>query len=398
MANRTATLVWLCKTEKGWKRYPVIMAKNGRIRTGFVRVGMIERHYPEGRFQVRSFSGTKTVYENAGTEPFEAIAKRDRLARRMDVLNRATEEGIEIVPEEGRILFRKAAEKFLKRCRDLGHLEAAKSYNVAYREFMQFVPKVRYIDQVDEDALIQFQGELRKKGNESRTVANKHRDITGLLRYSGVDVKALKIAKPKYDKKKPRIYTDTQMEGLIAAAAEMDPYMSIVIDVLRMVGLRDAEGVHLQWIDINYDRKLVHVCSKPEYNHWIKDREERDVPLPNRLAERLRERQVTHGRGKLVLGNKRDAPEKKWLRKLKVLARKAGLNCGHCESCLNRRECQRYTLHSFRRSYATHLHRKGVDVRTLMEWMGHSDMETILAYLAPVEAEEAHEQVHAAFA
>lgn len=39
MANRTVTLIRICKTEKGWRRYPVAFGKNGRIRPGWVMVG-----------------------------------------------------------------------------------------------------------------------------------------------------------------------------------------------------------------------------------------------------------------------------------------------------------------------------------------------------------------------
>ncbi len=56
-----------------------------------------------------------------------------------------------------------------------------------------------------------------------------------------------------------------------------------------------------------------------------------------------------------------------------------------------------FTLHSFRRTYATALHRKGVDVRTLMGLLGHSDLETTLSYLAAMHAEESNDKVNAAF-
>ena len=39
MANRTVTLIRICKTEKGWRRYPVAFGKNGRIRPRYSRSG-----------------------------------------------------------------------------------------------------------------------------------------------------------------------------------------------------------------------------------------------------------------------------------------------------------------------------------------------------------------------
>ena len=42
---------------------------------------------------------------------------------------------------------------------------------------------------------------------------------------------------------------------------------------------------------------------------------------------------------------------------------------------------QRFTPHSLRKAFATHLHRDGVDVRTVQELLGHAKMETTLVYL-----------------
>jgi site-specific recombinase XerD len=60
-------------------------------------------------------------------------------------------------------------------------------------------------------------------------------------------------------------------------------------------------------------------------------------------------------------------------------------------------QCGWYMLHSFRQTYATTLHRKGVDVRTLMNLLGHADIETTLKYLAPMKAEGSHVNVNRAF-
>jgi site-specific recombinase XerD len=38
-------------------------------------------------------------------------------------------------------------------------------------------------------------------------------------------------------------------------------------------------------------------------------------------------------------------------------------------------------LHSFRRTYATTLLRKGVDIRTVQMLLGHSDIESTMRYL-----------------
>jgi integrase len=56
-------------------------------------------------------------------------------------------------------------------------------------------------------------------------------------------------------------------------------------------------------------------------------------------------------------------------------------------------------LHKFRRTFATINHENGVSIRTLMEWLGHSDMETTIRYLAIADAgsEKVRQQVDRTF-
>ncbi len=62
MANRKVTLVWYCKTEKGWRRYPVLVGRNGKIRPGYVLVDGQPVLYAEGHYEIR--------YYKAGTNPY----------------------------------------------------------------------------------------------------------------------------------------------------------------------------------------------------------------------------------------------------------------------------------------------------------------------------------------
>ena len=52
-----------------------------------------------------------------------------------------------------------------------------------------------------------------------------------------------------------------------------------------------------------------------------------------------------------------------------------------------------WELHKFRKTFATFHHEKqGVSVRTLQDWLGHSDLETTMAYLKGSDAASAHSQ------
>ena len=86
-----------------------------------------------------------------------------------------------------------------------------------------------------------------------------------------------------------------------------------------------------------------------------------------------------------------DRPSTKLLRELKELVRREKLGCGHCEGCKTGEStdtgCKEWTLHKFRRTYATRLLRSGLDLSTVQKLMGHSDLASTMRYLSPAESD-----------
>jgi len=78
MANAKVSLVRLCKTRAGWRRYPAVIGKNGRTKPGWVTVSGIEKYFPEGRYQLRTYEGSRMVYVDAGEAASDALAARER--------------------------------------------------------------------------------------------------------------------------------------------------------------------------------------------------------------------------------------------------------------------------------------------------------------------------------
>jgi integrase len=94
-------------------------------------------------------------------------------------------------------------------------------------------------------------------------------------------------------------------------------------------------------------------------------------------------------------GGKEDVPDGHLLRRLKGLAKDAGLNCGACSTCIEGEECERWFLHKFRATYITTLLRAGMDLRTVMKLSGHSDLASVMRYLRPAEGTEVQNRVNA---
>jgi site-specific recombinase XerD len=80
------------------------------------------------------------------------------------------------------------------------------------------------------------------------------------------------------------------------------------------------------------------------------------------------------------------------------VAKRAKLNCKHCDTCKSNDKCERWYLHKFRATFATRCLWAGVDLRTVQLWLGHTDMESTMRYLKPSRSEGTNEKVNAIFA
>lgn len=140
---------------------------------------------------------------------------------------------------------------------------------------------------------------------------------------------------------------------------------------------------YLTWENIDFATGTLKVRSKPEFEFKIKDKEERDLPIPADLLSRLKSYRKLHPVGRLVTGTATDNPNRKLLRTLKRLVKATGLNCGQCAGCKIHKECERWWLHKFRATCITRLLQSGMDLRTVMKFSGHSDLASVMRYLPP---------------
>ena len=392
MANRTVTLVRNCKTEKGWRRYPVAYGKNGRVRPGWVMIGEEPEYFEQGRYELRLFEGSKLVYRPAGETPTEAQAARDILERKLEAKISAAKAGILLPAEEtDRATLARKAREFVRDAERRGALSAAEMNRRITEEFLRTAKKT-YVDEIRREDLFDFHAALRKRGSADRTVANYHMRTASFLRFAGVDPKIIPPV-PRYDETLPTIYTCDQIASILGAAG---PYMHLAIGLALKCGLREQEIVYLEWADIHRQDKVLRVSSKPAYGFRVKDSEERDIPLPDDLLAELKQWHENHPKATPLLATGGGAPNQKLLRTLKRLAKNEKLNCNRCEGCRgNLGECQEWTLHKFRRTYCTTLLRSGLDLRTVQSYMGHADLASTMRYLRPASSKEAQVRINA---
>jgi integrase/recombinase XerD len=188
--------------------------------------------------------------------------------------------------------------------------------------------------------------------------------IITLLRHFGIEDVKLCV---KYVEPKVTAYRPDELMALFAAAT---PEEWLLFQFFLCSGAREQEVMNAEWNDIDFVDGLFTVRAKANWKP--KDYEEREIPLPDFLLAKLKERMLTT-KGPLLFPTKNGKPDGHFLRVLKNLAKRAGL-------------AGEFKLHKFRKTYATLQHRGGVDARTIQKRLGHSDLSTTLAYLEGEEA------------
>jgi len=259
----------------------------------------------------------------------------------------------------------------------------------------------RYLRGVNRRDLICYMATLRKRGLADRTIFNRMSTVLSFLRSFGIEGLLSRRDLPRYTQKSVDVYNEADIAQLLRAG---NAKSRAIFGFFLGTGCREQEVAYMTWNDVDLDQKIVRITAKPQWNWKPKDCEERSVPIPEWLVRKLVRLKSKSGNSLLFL-NQLGRPEGHFLAKLKTLALHAGLNCGHCinkrgQSCKNKPVCNRWSLHKFRRTFATMHHDSGVSARTLQAWLGHSSLETTLRYLrvADLRSNRIRSQVDRTFA
>ena len=176
-------------------------------------------------------------------------------------------------------------------------------------------------------------------------------------------------------------------EELDTLLTKCDAKERLWFEFFLMTGMREQEVMHCSWADINLSRGTVTVRYKPEYVFSPKNYREREIPIPAKLVTSLKaekeKRDKTCG---LVFPTAGCRPKLDFLDVLKAVAERAKL------------DKQNFWLHKFRATFATWSLWAGVDLRTVQQWLGHSDMESTMRYLKPSRSQHVRDKVNEIFA
>ncbi len=189
-------------------------------------------------------------------------------------------------------------------------------------------------------------------------------------------VKRLKVD----DTKRLEFLSKEECQRLLVACP---PKLYPIFFTFLNTGMRKSELEHLEWKDVDFQRKKIRIRWK---EFWQPKTGERDIPIGPQLCDILLKLKEENDAGLIsnfVFPHKDGGKIKIKLRdKMIEVAKKAGIP-----------ELTR--LHTLRHTFASHLVMQGVDLPTVMKLMGHSDIQTtmIYAHLAPDHLADAVEKL-----
>lgn len=132
--------------------------------------------------------------------------------------------------------------------------------------------------------------------------------------------------------------------------------------------------MHVLWSNVRFNANIIEMRWKPQFNWTPKAYKEREVPVLDELLMILeayrRALPATRASAQaLVFSTASGRRDTHMLRALKRNAKKAGLNPDD------------FWLHKFRATFATTHIQSGANLRTVMTWMGQTNLESIIRYL-----------------
>jgi len=361
---------------------PVVLSANGRIKPDVVLVADREERHSEGAYYLSWYEGKRLIRLSVGKDAQDAAARRQRKEAELNALNN----GVSVLPENGNghPSVAAAIARFLEETELTKKPKTLAAYTTALNYFTESCPKL-YLQDIERADLLKFCAFLRdKKKQAPRTVYNKFENVMTFLKANGIRGLVGKNDWPRYTEEEPEMYEPEELDKLFAAC---DAEEKLWYQFFLMTGMREQEVIYTYWSDVNLAHATVRVSHKPDRGWTPKAYKEREIPIPARLVKSLKAWKAKADKTcTLVFPTAGCNPKLDFLDCLKAVAERASLGEGN------------FWLHKFRATFATRCLWAGVDLRTVQQWLGHSDMESTMRYLKPSRSQQVREKVNEIFA
>jgi integrase len=389
-------LIKKIKVNGAWRFAPVVPESNGKLKdrvrvNGTIEVHLEGTYYIEWREQGRRF--------RASVDKDDAIDQ----ARRKAVELRAIREGLIAAPEPPPVApaktpIGKAIDDYLRFVHAHRKPRTYITYRFTLDTLLRGSYKKQYIEDATRDDVLEFMTYCYERKLGKRTVYDKVVTVLQLFKRYGKKGLIERGDWPSYVDAIRPIYEQEEMAAMFKVATEDE---ATLLKFILGSGFRDQEIRFVEWRDIDFRHHLVRVTAKPEWGFTPKNWEERVVPLPAGLIERLQKLKEKRKASPhhLVFPNGRGRPDSEMDMVVKRVAERAKLNCGRCvtehgNKCSQGPYCMNFFLHKFRHTFATNHLRDGVDIRTVQSWLGHRDIKSTMVYLKGIRSKDAAVKVN----
>jgi integrase len=401
MANTKVKVKLRIKLLNGTRVYRDPVYEKNKLKRFYASIDGVEEEHREGVYTLFFYEGNQLCRKHLKDSSVQGVAAA---LQKQEIALQAIAQGL-IKSEAGLDTVRRSTQAVIDKylLDNEGKAdETHGAYRVVLAEFTASCNK-KYLGQIDREDWLAFIKFLKAKGHAPRTVSNKIGYLITFYNSCGLPIPLQKNDRSlfKYTEKKAKAYNE---KTIIEFFSKLTIDENDLFQTFLCTGFRDGEVQHIYWSDFDFDDRTARVSEKRELKFKPKDSEERVIPIPPSLVELLRARRERYPEGRLVFPAKRGGVDTHFLRLIKNIAFKNGLNCGQCPTksgtCKDHPVCERWQLHRFRKTFATLCHQNGVPVATIQKWLGHADIETTLRYLADVDdhGEKTQARVSSTFA
>ena len=392
--------------------YRRVKVTNGKWRAERIREGRgIRTSTLVGPFFVRPFvNGIQKRHPLHSATFAEARQEADEIEKQHEAQSRGiTINELTAMQNSNRLPLRTVVDTYLEQKKNKAE-KTREQYRLTLDEFIEGLGRIKFLDEIDVAALRKYKDFLTAKGFAGKTIDTRINIVNFLLKKNGVDARRPRDQMPVVETEAAVPYSEDEMKKLFR---EMDKEEAIRYKFFLGTACRDKEVTYAAWAGINFDKKTYTVRGKPDEGFTVKNHESRTIPIPDTLAAALKARRKPNPSARWIFVNEAGVPDNHFLRKLKRIALRAGVNCGQCRttvtkgkyttkkqvevSCATDPVCEHIYLHRFRKTCATRWQEAGVPIRTIQHYLGHKNLETTAFYLGVSDSDRMRDKINEAF-
>ncbi len=371
------------QTATGWTFCPVAYGGRGHIKPNVVKVQGVEQRHDEGVYYIDWRADDKRYRMTVGRDATEAENRRQAKEKELAAINA----GVPVLAQvdESRPTLTAAIAEFLEETKLTKKPKTLSAYRTALQYFQESCHKF-YVQEIERKDLLKFIAFLRdEKGQSARSVYNKFEVTMTFLKSQKVRDLIGKNDWPRFVEEEPEIYEKEELERFFAACDDKE---RVWFEFFLMTGMREQEVMNTYWSDIHFNHAVVRMTHKPDRGWTPKAYKEREIPIPERLVQRLKAWKAKSDKTcGLVFPTAGCNPKLDFLDCCKAVAKRVGY-----------KNLEDFYLHKFRATFCTWHLWAGVDLRTCQHWMGHTDIESTMRYLKPNRSQEVKAKVNHTFA